>query len=1118
DRAIVYDQQRVSALLDQCQAALAEETRRLAEEGGSGARKASASAFGVARVWAMDRDGRMSDVANDETPPPPPGTVVEEESGNSIWARLLEQTSAAAVAADDDVNGSGGGLAGDGPRLRVRKRKVDYVQTTDASGDTPADMDYMDDGDGSVDGDDDDNDDDGDYGSGGGGDAPPPPPLPPVHTPGVTVVRPGELVAVVKSHINGIIHNYETSSRLDPTLRPANWDQQICQSIDGMMRPMSACNFQPISPPLLFSMPTDLRLWRGSHIPSQPMDACPLCKSPVSHGTSYCPRICDPEISATVGRIKQIPEYWAHRVFHSFVCWYTIQYIWFVLGDPHGLAVNDANTRTYRSYAVSAECYVREVRAINDASRRAKHAKSRSRAIVAAAGKRVVPELADLRVSSDFEYSSSTPTNDAGSLGIYDDPPIPLSPSSLGMLADTGGAVFTKLFDELHQRGIGVSDIPSSVDELLVLGRVDLPRLRVAVDVLNAFIVDLRISVEERCGIRRPVDYVVDVVGDMRRMVEILELAVVYKSRIVERIAWLEKLPVSAPIPRVSTPIVRVSTPAAPVSVHRMPVSASTAPVSTPAAPVTVPSAPVSAPAAPVLAPAPPVLAPAAPIIPGHVLEEDSSMELDTPEPAISDHPAPMDVEHPAPSSDLDEPAETCSDSVVPSVNGDSQFDEPPGAHGVRMALGKLLSIHGHLLAASNGGAELSPSVILSIEDILEKTRIAVTDSLLEQCKASPNLRGMLPLLLFLDRMKTAPCSTPIERNTRSVAIGKCLQQLLLWVKTNIRDVTAVAPTLGGYRVAIELADIDGAPTASASVVGSAKPSPVTAATTSVVSPDTLPPPPPHPHPLSSKLADLAVAPRPVHVTSTQKVAAPDTPASTVIGARTPQVSPSVPPVQIQPTQQPMRAHSHSHAMPTVNDTPASTVIGARTPQASPSVPPVQIQPTQQPMRAHSHLHAMPTVNYSLGQNALGLVSATSPLPSLPSLPSFGYSHSAGHLHTTGSHIAFTPATNATQQRPAPVSSQSYGPWSRQPVPSSLASALASEYVNATASAAAASSSSQSPSSSSVSSQAASSHQTLQKPQQLQWAQMESEKREQQQQRLQQEQFEREKQQRLQNE
>ncbi|KAJ2581045.1 hypothetical protein GGH95_002275, partial [Coemansia sp. RSA 1836] len=725
DRAIVYDQQRVSALLDQCQAALAEETRRLAEEGGSGARKASASAsaFGMARVWAMDRDGRMSDVANDETPP---GTAVgkeeEEESGDSIWARLLEQTSAAAVAADDGDDGSGGSLTGDGPRLRVRKRKVDYVQTTDVSGDTPADMDYMDDGDGSVDGDDDD-DDDGDYGSGGGGggggDALPPPP--PVHTPGVTVVRPGELVAVVKSHINGIIHNYETSSRLDPTLRPANWDQQIYQGIDSLMRPI------------------------------------------------YCPRIRDPEISATVGRIKQIPEYWAHRVFHSFVCWYTIQYIWFVLGDPHGLAVNDANTRTYRSYAVSAECYVREVRAINDASRRAKYAKSRSRAIVAAAGKRVVPELADLRVSSDFAYpSSSTLTSDAGSLGIYDDPPHPLS--SLGMLPDTGGAVFTKLFDELHRRGIGASVIPSSVDDLLVLGRVDLPRLRVAVEVLNAFIADLRSSVEEKCGgIRRPVDRVAAaVVGDMRRMVKILELAVVYRSRIVERIGWLEKQPVSAPIPPVSAPSARVpSSAVAPISVHRTPLSIPAAPVSAPAAPVSVhgtpvsapivrvlspavasvsaPAASVSAPAASVSAPAAPVSAPAAPITPERVLEEDNSMELDTPEPAVSGHPAPMDVEHPAPSSDLDEPAETCSDSVVPSVNGDSQFDEPPGAHGMRMALGKLLSIHGHLLAASNGGAELNPSVILSIEDILEKTRIAVTDSLLEQCKASPNLRGMLP-------------------------------------------------------------------------------------------------------------------------------------------------------------------------------------------------------------------------------------------------------------------------------------------------------------------------------------------------------------------------------------
>ncbi|KAJ1869379.1 hypothetical protein LPJ71_012155, partial [Coemansia sp. S17] len=193
-RDIVYDSQRVVALLDQCQAALAEEKRRLDASG-----PATKSPFGVARVWAMDRDGRLDDVANEPessseatTPPPASGAAAD------VWARLLEQKSEVPADGDVEMADSEGG----GPRLRARKQKVDYgVVAVAAEDGAAADAAADGEGDEAMD----DKNDDEDY-------------VDEPHTPdaaGMTVVQPNELVDVVRAHVKGIIDNYKASARMD---------------------------------------------------------------------------------------------------------------------------------------------------------------------------------------------------------------------------------------------------------------------------------------------------------------------------------------------------------------------------------------------------------------------------------------------------------------------------------------------------------------------------------------------------------------------------------------------------------------------------------------------------------------------------------------------------------------------------------------------------------------------------------------------------------------------------------------------------------------------------------------------------------------------------------------
>ncbi|KAJ2744795.1 hypothetical protein GGI20_002688 [Coemansia sp. BCRC 34301] len=882
DRAIVYDRERVSALLDQCQVALAEEAKRLETSADGPARK---SAFGVARVWAMDRDGRLSDIAND-----PESMLVgggAEKSGDDVWARLLKQTG---VATNDDSEEAAGG---DGPRLRVRKQKVDYALKAD-------DRDNADVDDESVAGDD-------NYTSGSDVARAVSP-----RTPGVAVVRRDELVDVVQAYTNTLVANYDASPRGDPALLPANWNHQIGQAFVDLFRPLASCTFTPTTPALLFRLPTDLRLRRGTNVPPQAMDCCPLCCLSVSHGTGYCPRICDPQLMVTVARVKQIPEYWAHPVFKAFVCWYTVQYVWYILGDPRGLIVNERNVAMRREYVASAEPYVRDVRNRREASRRAEKAAARNRLIVSAAGKRVAPALATMHYATVY---ASTQT--AGS-GIYNDDdavqPMPVSGES-GPYNP-----YVQFLAALREKG---HRIPS---DLAATRHADLPALRSAAKVLATAMADLHCTAEKEF-IRLPVNKGEEAPEVLKRMVRVVYMASEHIECVRQRIAQLVATPVTLP----------------------------------PAAPALV---------------------------------EVAAMEVDSAEvapAALEHHPAPMDVvvePSATPSeSEADDSTGTYLDSVVPSVNGDSQFDEPsPVMHALRMGLGKLMQLQGYYVTACSSGQEPSDEIMRSVQRKVDEMQAMLTQALLAHCRTTPKRQGMAPLLQHLDQLNYAQCSTPAGHGTKSAAISKCLSELLLWVKASVRDVMSVTPTPSGYRVAIELADTEALP-----VADIVQPSPDTEASTSVVLPAA-----PLPSPKQATTPAVDQSSLPFTLSS--------------IGVGTGAARESLPVLATQAKPILHRPPPHSRAMSTANHSLTQNVLGL-------------VPSTSPPMTAPASV-----------QRSEPIVTTSSP---------------PCHV-STPPPLQQQQMTSAATHQYRPLISL-YGPWPHQPqqTPNDLATSLAREYANA---------------------------------------------------------------------
>ncbi|KAJ2870127.1 hypothetical protein GGH93_005806 [Coemansia aciculifera] len=866
-REIVYDSQRVAALLDQCQAALAEEKKRLETSD-----PATRSAFGVARVWAMDRDGCLDDVAKD------PESLSENTPASGavdVWARLLEQKTE--VPADGDIGMSD--AEGSGPRLRARKQKVDYgiaVAAEDVA-----------DGDDAVDARDDDYVD-----------------VPPTPVASVTVVQRNELVDVVSAHVRGVVDNYKASERLDGPRRPSDWDAQVRNAfIELCNPPLPLGNVQLLPPMLLFSTPTDLRLPRGTQLPPQPplyYPNCPICRGSW-HGTGYCPRICDPQLTASVAKMKGIQGYWAHPFFHEFVFWYSFQYIWFVLGDPRGPAVNEHNIATYRSYVCSAERYCQDVRA-----ERRRREDERLPGIVVEAGHRAIPEVYATR-----EYSSLCDNTlvcdelavDVSDVGQDLDVAGDIEPGSYA-LEGLDGPVYTDLLANLHSQG---HYLPTDVD---ALGPKHLPALLKARSNLRTFCLYMRECVHAGMNPHARGPLPTKLPPKLWNMATKARLFALHGHVIDRRIAELRAL--------------------APDGVDRIVVDTTAAqnvgPVET--------------------------------LFSMDVDEPEPALEEETT--ALESIPEEV-VEVPEPAVPGAAPTETCSDSVVPI---DGQFDETPSAHGIRMAVGKLSQARSLMVAARNSGEEPTLETKQSLMAAISDARTLNLRELMKAVSARPQLHGLLPMVRRLAEIQADPCSGDLEmtkalnklvelvkahaRDVRSVAPvadGSALDTSVL------ASAMVSPPVVPGVENSTVHAATTPPPVVASKVVHLATP-PVSAAMPKAkhqrgVLPNTTVPntpsspvtvAPPHP-PLPVSVSAALPKTVPLRLNSPNATVV-NTPSFTVVGAGTAQASPvTIAPPVIQPQRQqapPLRVVMYSP--PAVPNMAAASRAGVEPRGSTPSL------------------------------------------------------------------------------------------------------------------------------------------------------------------------------------
>ncbi|KAJ2728737.1 hypothetical protein IW152_005873 [Coemansia sp. BCRC 34962] len=682
DRAIVYDSKCIAALLDQCQTELAAEGARLAESGA-----VASSTVGVARVWTMDCDRRLGDVAEDAAE-----DVSVDSGAADVWARLLEQKSDVPTDGDAEM----ADLEGSGPRLRVRKQKVDYG----AAAAEDAVDDAMDAG------------DDDEY----------------IETPaspvaGATVVHPNELTAVVMAHIDGVLANYKTSAKPDGANRPINWDELITKACSDMCQPALALSeVQWTAPVLFFSTLTDLRLSRGARLPPQPKQCgiCPLCRVP-SHGSGYCPHICDPQLIASVARVKSFSEYWMHQAFHSFVSWYSYQYIWFVLGDPRGPAVNEQNKRVYPSYACSADMYCRNIRA-------EKHCRETERlhAIAVEAKRR-----AALEIDTAWQDIHGMGAEDGElSVDIYEDAGRNLAVSSdfrpFALEMDLGCPLYSQLLADASAQG---HFLPTDV---AALGPEHLPALLKARSKIVTFCLQAR-------GIAHSLMAATGGGGRLLltlvKAVEQVRLLALHGHLIGRCISELrEKVP-AADFDRIVVDTT-LEHPTGALALMDVDETASDA-----------------------------------------IMAADGGLE---------------------PIAEVPEPIIAGSDSVVPSAG---EFDETGGAHGVRMAVGKLIQAQ-CLIAGRASGTEPGEGTKRALMTALGEARTINLRELEKAAMSKPWLHGILPVVRQLAELEADPSST----EAKDAEMSATLKDLVKWVKRNICDVKSVVPTKSGYGVDIALA------------------------------------------------------------------------------------------------------------------------------------------------------------------------------------------------------------------------------------------------------------------------------------------------------------------------
>ncbi|KAJ2082717.1 hypothetical protein H4R24_001387 [Coemansia sp. RSA 988] len=347
ERAIRYNRQRVVELLDGCARELEEKAQHLRRE-------AAAAAEDMLRPNNL----RLEDAASVETTATPSAAAdfarvwapagereLSDDSGDAdVWARLLQKAAADTASA---VGSDGGGH-----RLRTRKRNVNYGEGrfSEASGDADYDFVYDAEDDASRDA-----EDDALYSAKGHGAAVS------TQTTGPVVVLQNDFLAVVQIHCQRLVDRYVQS---DATLgTPVPEDQRV--TVEALLGEVVRISDQVtgqalVDPPMFFPTPSNMRFRQGTQLPEQPFGStpCAVCGQAGGHGRGFCSRIRNPQFVALLHRVRQVESYWRNRHFHHFLRWYTVQYLWFVLGHPDGERVNAANCRLTPSYGINVADYM----------------------------------------------------------------------------------------------------------------------------------------------------------------------------------------------------------------------------------------------------------------------------------------------------------------------------------------------------------------------------------------------------------------------------------------------------------------------------------------------------------------------------------------------------------------------------------------------------------------------------------------------------------------------------------------------------------------------------------------------------------------------------------------
>ncbi|KAJ1879845.1 hypothetical protein LPJ57_002607, partial [Coemansia sp. RSA 486] len=393
-KAIKYDHARVSKLLDQCMEVLKKDEARqklLCQEQKNSGSVENSAAFNFARIWELDDDGNLLSVADKS-----PDSSVDSDSSQrdaDVWSKLLKMSEDRMAASA--ANSSEGD--GESSRLRVRKRKINYVvDMADADGRKNKssrareieDGEFVDVSDRECDEEADKAGHDASCGlqtrtANGAQQADPRPngiltaaPHHIYYNKGKVIIYSVELPIMSSIHSNSVIegfHNFRRAQKIP--LVTEQVQQQVTGYFHSLRESFKGVDLSKVEnfvkPMLFFPIPTKFELALNQVVPAQPFTGqCFICSN--IHRDSFCPVIGSKSFIDAIVYLKQGFEmYWQTQQYHQFVHWYVSQIMWYVASFPErGTECEFSGRDSFINDATELLTYIRSNRLVEHARAR----------------------------------------------------------------------------------------------------------------------------------------------------------------------------------------------------------------------------------------------------------------------------------------------------------------------------------------------------------------------------------------------------------------------------------------------------------------------------------------------------------------------------------------------------------------------------------------------------------------------------------------------------------------------------------------------------------------------------------------------------------------------------